>query len=123
MADHDAKFRDMPDHRHVALLALVGVTGLVLFRHDLGCVDIERVVDAFAAQQQTPKDAAVYVLQPDQATALFRAHASQPIAGRVAARHFIQLRKKSAQPFVTPQYTQILQCPSAASEHQESGKT
>jgi hypothetical protein len=29
------------------------------------------------------------------------------------------LRKKSAQPFVTAQYTQILQCPSAASEHQD----
>ena len=119
MADHDAKFRDMPDHRHVALLALVGVMGLVLFRDDLRCVDIERVVDAFVAQQQTPKDAAVYVLQPDQATALFRADATQPITGRVAARHFIQLRKKSAQPFVTAQYTQILQCPSAASEHQD----
>ena len=39
MADHDAKFRDMPDHRHVALLALVGVMGLVLFRDDLRCVD------------------------------------------------------------------------------------
>ena len=30
MADHDAKLRDMPDHRHVAFLALVGVMGLVL---------------------------------------------------------------------------------------------
>ena len=96
MADHDAKFRDMPDHRHVALLALVGVMGLVLFRDDLRCVDIERVVDAFVAQQQTPKDAAVYVLQPDQATALFRADATQPITGRVAARHFIQEEERAA---------------------------
>ena len=29
--------------------------GLMLFRDDLRCVDIERVVDAFVAEQQTPK--------------------------------------------------------------------
>jgi hypothetical protein len=57
-------------------------------------------------------------LQPSQSIVLFRADASQPIAGRVAARHLLQL-KKMTQPFVTAQNTQILQCLSAASEHQD----
>ena len=79
----------------------------------------DSVVEAVVAQQQTSKDAAIYVLQPDQSTALFHADATQPITGRVAARHFIQLRKKSGQPFVTTQYRQILQCPPPASEHRD----
>ena len=72
--------------------------GLVLFRDDLRCVDIERVVDAFVAQQQTPKDAAVYVLQPDQATALFRADATQPItrSRRCSAFHSIEEEERAA---------------------------
>jgi len=44
MVDGQAGFCDMPDHRHVTLLALVGVTSLPLFCHDLRRIDVERVV-------------------------------------------------------------------------------
>ncbi len=43
VADDETCFRDMPYHRHVALLALIGVTSLTFFRHDLRRVDVERV--------------------------------------------------------------------------------
>ena len=79
--------------------------------------------------QQSTKDAAVYTLQSRRTIGLalvgaqclrvrfLRAHAPQPIARGVAARHVIELNKRT-QPFVVAQNAQVLQRPSAASEHQ-----
>src|SRR6202162_1053467 len=80
----------MPHHRHVTLLALIAVTSLTLFRHDLRRIDVKREVRALVGAQQTAEHAAVYPLQPRQPSALVCAHASHPIATGVAARHIIQ---------------------------------
>src|SRR6516225_8482267 len=90
VVDDQTVFRDMPHHRHVTLLALIAVTSLTLFRHDLRRIDVEREVRALVGAQQTAEHAAVYTLQPRQPSALVGAHASHPIATGVAARHIIQ---------------------------------
>ncbi len=117
MADDETQFGDMPDHWHVAFLALVGVMRLALLRHDLRRVDVERVGRSIVAPQQAAKDAAVHTLQARQTVIFFRAHAPQPIARGVAARHVIELKKR-AQPLIVAQYAQIFQRPSAAAKHQ-----
>ena len=43
IAGDKAEFGDMPDHRHVALLAFVGVMRVAFLRHDLRRVDVECV--------------------------------------------------------------------------------
>jgi Tetracyclin repressor-like, C-terminal domain len=50
-------------------------------------------------------------------TAFLPAHAPQPIARGVAARHFIQPKKRT-QPFIATQHAQVFQRPSAARKHQ-----
>jgi hypothetical protein len=67
--------------------------------------------------QQAAKDAAVYTFEPRQPTTFFGAHAPQPIAGGVVARHFLEFKKR-AQPFIITQHPQVLQSPSAAGKHQ-----
>src|SRR5450759_82589 len=64
----------MPHHRHVTFLALIGVTSLSLFRHDLRRIDVEREVRALVVAQQTAKHATVYTLQPSQPSAFVRPH-------------------------------------------------
>jgi hypothetical protein len=108
----------MPHHRHVTLLALIAITSLTLFRHDLRRINVEREVRALVGAQQTAEHAAVYTLQPRQPSALVCAHASHPIATGVAARHFIQA-DNTTQSVVTAQNAQVLQRPPATSEHQD----
>lgn len=117
MADHKPKFGNMSDERHIALLALIGVARLAHLRDDLRRIDVERVSRAIILAQQAAKEAAVHPLQPRQSVTFFRAHATQPVADGVAARHFFEL-KQSAQPGVLAQDAQILQRPTAAREHQ-----
>jgi hypothetical protein len=102
VVDDQTVFRDMPHHRHVTPLALVAVTSLTLFRHDLRRIDVECEVGALVGSQQTAKYATVYTLQPRQSSASVCAHASHPIAAGVAARHFIQANN-TTQSVVTAQ--------------------
>jgi hypothetical protein len=67
---------------------------LALLDHDLRRVDVERVRCAIFARQQAAKNAAVHTLQTQQAAAFLPAHAPQPIARGVAARHFLELKKR-----------------------------
>jgi hypothetical protein len=117
VAYDEAEFGDMPDHWHITFLAFVCVMRLALLGHDLRRVDVERVRCAIFARQQAAKNAAVHTLQTRQAAAFLPAHAPQPIARGVAARHFLELKKR-AQPFVVTQNPQVLQRPPAAGQHQ-----
>jgi hypothetical protein len=90
---------------------------LALLGYDLRRVDVECVRCAIFARQQAAKNAPVHTLQTRQAAVFLPAHAPQPIARGVAARHFLEL-KRCAHPFVVTQQPQVFQRPPAAGQHQ-----
>jgi hypothetical protein len=91
MADDEAEFSYMPDHRHIALLAFVGPFGIALLRDDLRRVDVERERSPFVLPQKTLEHGvvdAVHALKP-----LALSHAAQPVSRRVAARYDVELQQ------------------------------